>query len=329
MQRRAVADRVRDAVAGSNAGSRVTGPARHRALREAFGTFLTGVTVTTALRPDGTPVGFTANSFTSVSLDPPLLLVCIADTSRNRDAFTQARGFAVNILSETQKDVSNTFARPAEDRFAAVAWRPGPHGAPILDGVSAWFDCSMHKTVEAGDHAILIGEVEAFATTPVPGLGYARGAYVTSAQEALALSHGERRNVVSALIEREGRILLNDDGAGGLTLPQAVIGEDGAGAALSRLIAEAGVDAAPGFVYSIFDDVARGLHHISFLCKGARGQPARGAFTPLRKRALTGVTDPAIRTMLLRLAGESRVGHYGLYFGDQDSGDVRRYSPQG
>ena len=306
----------------------MTAPDPRRTLREAFGTFLTGVTVATTFGSNRVPVGFTANSFASVSLEPPLLLVCIADTSRNRDAFTQATGFAVNILSETQKDVSNTFARPVEDRFAAVGWRPGPHGAPILEGVSAWFDCSMHTTVEAGDHVILIGRIEAFAATPMPGLGYARGAYVTSAQEALALGHAESRNLVSALIEREGRVLLHDDGAGGLTLPQAVIGKDGAGAALSRLIAETGVDAAPGFVYSIFDDVTRGLHHISFLCQGARGRPVKGVFTPLREAALTGVTDPSVRTMLRRLAEESRVGYYGLYFGDQDDGDVRRYSPQ-
>lgn len=91
-----------------------------RQLRDAFGAFLTGVTVVTTINAEGQPIGFTANSFTSVSLDPPLLLVCLAKTSRNYAAVTEAAGFAVNILSEAQKDVSNTFARPVEDRFAAV-----------------------------------------------------------------------------------------------------------------------------------------------------------------------------------------------------------------
>ena len=96
-----------------------------RALRDAFGAFPTGVTVVTAHDPSGQPIGFTANSFTSVSLDPPLLLICLAKSSRNFAAITGSAGFAVNILSETQKDVSNTFARPVEDRFAAVEWEEG------------------------------------------------------------------------------------------------------------------------------------------------------------------------------------------------------------
>ena len=82
-----------------------------RALRDAFGAFPTGVTVVTACDGDGNPIGFTANSFTSVSLNPPLLLVCLAKTSRNFATMTGAPHFAINVLSETQKDVSNTFAR--------------------------------------------------------------------------------------------------------------------------------------------------------------------------------------------------------------------------
>ena len=96
-----------------------------RALRDAFGAFPTGVTVVTACDGDGNPIGFTANSFTSVSLNPPLLLVCLAKTSRNFATMTGTPHFAINVLSETQKDVSNTFARPVEDRFAAVEWAKG------------------------------------------------------------------------------------------------------------------------------------------------------------------------------------------------------------
>ncbi|MGB3279318.1 MAG: flavin reductase family protein [Pseudorhodobacter sp.] len=147
-------------------------PLDPRALRNAFGTFMTGVTVVTAHDENGAPLGFTANSFTSVSIDPPLVLVCLANSSQNYDALVAAPGFAVNILAETQIAVSNTFARKVDDRFASVAWRKGPNGAPILNGVSAWFDCRMFKTVDAGDHVILIGEVMAFDQTATPGLGY-------------------------------------------------------------------------------------------------------------------------------------------------------------
>ncbi|QUS37196.1 hypothetical protein GR316_12530 (plasmid) [Falsirhodobacter algicola] len=156
-----------------------------RALRDAFGCFMTGVTVVTAEDPSGAPVGFTANSFASVSLDPPLLLVSIARGSRNLAAFRAAEGFAVNILAEDQKDISSVFARPVEDRFAGLDWRRGPVGAPVIAGVSAWFDCHMHERVEAGDHVILIGRIGGFDATPAPGLGYYRGGYIAPPRPAL------------------------------------------------------------------------------------------------------------------------------------------------
>ena len=180
-----------------------------RALRSAFGTFMTGVTVVTSLDGNGNPVGFTANSFSSVSLDPPLLLVCLAKSSSNYDTLTQAKGFAVNVLSAEQTDVSNTFARPVDDRFASVDWKTGPFGSPVLNEVSAWFDCSMHSTVEAGDHVILIGRVYAFDSTPAPGLGYVRGAYVTPSIGEELLASGTDL-IVSAIILRDSHVLLVD-----------------------------------------------------------------------------------------------------------------------
>lgn len=298
-------------------------PLDPRALRDAFGTFLTGVTVVTSHDDTGTPLGFTANSFASVSLDPPLVMVCLANSSRNFEALTQTSGFAVNILAEDQKDISNTFARPAEDRFAAVDWQVGPQGSPILAGVSAWFDCSMHKTVEAGDHVILIGQVEAFDTSTAPGLGYARGAYVTPAAEAEVLAHGANL-VVSALIERAGEVLLIDDGFGGLTLPQKPVGRAGASVALSELIASCGIEADPGFIYSVFEDVAREHQHISFLCQAGEGTPKQGCFTALTASTMMEVTDPALRIMLERFASESRMGNYGVFYGTQTSGNIRK-----
>lgn len=296
-----------------------------RALRNAFGSFMTGVTVVTARDAHGTPLGFTANSFTSVSLDPPMVLVCLANSSRNYDALVAASGFAVSILAEDQIEVSNTFARPVEDRFATVDWHASPNGAPILSGVSAWFDCKMHKTVDAGDHVILIGEVMAFDNTATPGLGYARGAYVTPSTAAQALERNTNL-IVSALIERDGDVLLVDDGNGGLGLPECLVENEGASAALKTLIAQTGLSAQPGFVYSVFEDVARKRQHISFLCQTAEGQPTKGAFVPLIGSTLDDISDPAILTMLDRFAAESRIGSYGIYYGDQNSGEVRPIS---
>lgn len=297
-------------------------PLDPRALRTAFGTFMTGVTVVTAHDNDGAPLGFTANSFTSVSLDPPMVLVCLVNTSRNYDALVAADGFAVNILTENQIEISNTFARPVEDRFATVKWRNGPQGSPILDGVSSWFDCSMHKTVDAGDHVILIGQVEAFDANSTPVLGYARGAYVTPSTAAEALEHSPNL-IVSALIEKDGHVLLVDDGNGGLALPECVVEGQGASAAIKTLISSTGLQAQPGFVYSVFEDLDRKRQHISFLCQTAEGEPSKGVFVPLMGSALDDVTDPAILTMLERFAAESVLGNYGVYFGDQKSGEVR------
>lgn len=300
-------------------------PIDPRALRNAFGTFMTGVTVVTAFDQHDEPLGFTANSFTSVSISPPLVLVCLANTSQNHDVLVNARGFAVNILGETQIEVSNTFARPVEDRFASVAWHKGPEGSPILDEVSAWFDCSMHKTVEAGDHVILIGQVEAFDSTTIPGLGYACGAYVTPSTTAEALDKNTHL-IVSALIERDGHVLLMDNGHGGLALPEKTVEKEGASAALDALMSSIGLQAQPGFVYSVFEDVGRKRQHISFLCQATEGKPSKGRFLPLPGAALLAVSDPATRTMLERFASETVLGNYGIYYGNQNSGEVRPIS---
>ena len=297
-----------------------------RELRDAFGTFMTGVTVITTLDDTGQPIGFTANSFSSVSLDPPLLLISIAKSSTNHARFTTGPGFAVNILSEGQKEVSNTFARRVENRFATIGWAAGPHGSPVLEGVAAWFDCALHQVVDAGDHSILIGHVQGFHASSRAGLGYYRGSYFTPAQAGAAVATGPAV-VVSALIERAGQILLQDDGCGGLTLPSARVGAKGADATLRALIEAAGVTAAPGFIYSVFEDVAAAQQHIAFLCPCTGGSPAKGAFVELAADALDDVTDPALRTMLLRLSEETRVGNYGIYFGNQTTGRVAPVAP--
>jgi flavin reductase (DIM6/NTAB) family NADH-FMN oxidoreductase RutF len=296
-----------------------------RALRDAFGAFMTGVTVVTAWDANGAPIGFTANSFTSVSLDPPLVLVCIAHTSRNHDALVAGHGFAVNILSESQKDVSNAFARPVEDRFAAVTWQRGPFGAPILDGVSAWFDCAMHRTVEGGDHTILIGRVEAFENRASPGLGYARGAYVTPTTEAATLQRGTGTTglVVSALIEQSGAVLLVPDRVGNLTIPTIAVDDRSVAAAMETLLQSLDVQAEPGFVFSVFEDEAGAQRHICFLCQTAASVRPDTRFRQLDPDCLAAIQNPAIRAMLTRFAAENSLGQFGFYFGNQTTGTVR------
>lgn len=125
--------------------------------RAVLGHFATGITVITAM--DGEePVGLAVNSFTSVSLDPPLVLFCAAKTSSTWPRIERAGHFTVNVLDEHQEDVSRLFATPATDRFGQVAWRVGSQG-PILEDVHAFLDCTLDAVHEAGDHWIVIGRV--------------------------------------------------------------------------------------------------------------------------------------------------------------------------
>ena len=293
-----------------------------RALRDAFGCFMTGVTVVTTME-GAKPLGFTANSFSSVSLDPPLLLVSIANRSGNLAAFAQGTGFAVNILSEGQKDISARFAKPVEDRFAEVYWRRGPVGSPVLAGVSAWFDCRLEQAVPAGDHTILIGRIGGFEAGSAPGLGYYRGAYVTPADTAAHMPAGPDV-IVSAVVETGGRVLLVDDGRGGLAVPMARVGREGVQAALARLLAQHGVTAGAGSIYAVYEDARLGTQHIALRCPADPGTPRIGAYVDLSREGVADVTDPALRSMLTRLADEARVGAYGIYFGTQDKGRVQR-----
>lgn len=130
-----------------------------RTLRDAMGCFATGITIVTALDGAGTPVGLTANSFTSVSLDPPLLLVCIANTAGTASALRGAAHFGVNVLQIGQQPTSNRFAAKGEDRFSNQPWAPGQTGVPLLGGSLVSFECQRESLHEAGDHFILVGRV--------------------------------------------------------------------------------------------------------------------------------------------------------------------------
>ncbi|MEL6127087.1 MAG: flavin reductase family protein [Pseudomonadota bacterium] len=152
-------------------------PEDKAALRRALGTFATGVTIVTATAPDGTPAGFTANSFTSVSLEPPLLLVCLAHTAVSYRLFCETESFAVNVLEEGQEETAKRFATRGADKFEQTPWKPGTRGAPLIDGSLARFDCAMHARVEAGDHDILMGRVLGFSVHDGAALLYHQGAF--------------------------------------------------------------------------------------------------------------------------------------------------------
>ncbi|WP_460462422.1 flavin reductase family protein [Arthrobacter pigmenti] len=126
--------------------------------REIFGRFCTGITVVTAITEDG-PIGFTCQSFASLSLEPPLVSFSPARSSTTWPRIREAGNFCVNVLSCEHQDVSNAFARSGTDKFANVSWNPAPSGAPILDGVIAWADCTIWAEYDGGDHTIVAAQV--------------------------------------------------------------------------------------------------------------------------------------------------------------------------
>lgn len=155
-----------------------------RAFRRALGCFATGVTVVTSLDPDSNaPVGVTVSAFSSLSLDPPLVLFCLGNQTSSLDAFRRAGSFVVNVLGEGQRELSNRFAGRAEDKWAGVALVPGLLGLPVLEGCLANLECSVVDTAQGGDHLIFIGRVENIhhqeGGRP---LLYFRGAYMDGAQ---------------------------------------------------------------------------------------------------------------------------------------------------
>lgn len=298
-----------------------------RQLRDAFGTFMTGVTVVTSHNGDRAPIGFTANSFTSVSLDPPLLLVSLSKTSSNFSALTGATGFAVNILSEDQVEISNRFARPVEDRYAGVEWRPGPHGSPVIAGVAAWFDCSMHNKVDAGDHVLLIGRIEAFENAGLNGLGYVGGSYIRPALEIRAAdAAGDEGAVrIGAVLEHEGKVLLSAVKDGGLDLPFVTVDVNKGGASHAKRLADAiSPSLSVGFIYSVYEDAQRGTHNIVYRCASPDGEQHAGAFFEIKKIPFECIADSASRDVLKRYQREHSLGNFGVYFGNEQSGEVRR-----
>ena len=149
-----------------------------RTLRDALGCFATGVTVVTCLDGDGAPVGLTVNSFTSVSLDPPLLLVCIDRKAASAAALASASHFAVNVLQTGQQPASIRFSTRHEDRFGPNDWSPGELGAPVLKQSLSVFECEAHAVHEGGDHHILLGRViKATFDAGLDPLLYFRGRY--------------------------------------------------------------------------------------------------------------------------------------------------------
>ena len=298
-----------------------------RDLRRAFGNFATGVTIVTTLDAQGNPCGFTANSFTSVSIDPPLLLVSIAKSAFGCEVFTASSGFAVNILARDQRELSNRFAAAGTDKFAGLDWLSKESGSPLIDGVVAWFDCSHHQQVDAGDHIILIGQVLDYAYNTHTPLGFCRGAYVSFGltPRMLQLLSSPGHLQVGAIIEANGKILLEQNPkTGRMLLPAAdSVGDAASGTGLLGKLASAGIEVDLPFIYAVFHhDNHRFVYYLGELRSHSEATETRRLrFHEFDNITWEEINDPWIISMLERFIREKRLGNYQVYIGDQHQGD--------
>lgn len=188
-----------------------------RELRNVLGSFVTGVTVVTTLDSQGRPLGVTANSFSSVSLEPPLILWSQALTARSFPAFRDAERFVINILAEDQAHISQRFARAGEDKFSGVAIRDGIDKLPLIDGCTAYLECRKVATYPGGDHAVFLGQVEKIERRERKPLAFGGGRYMLAHaydlgsfsvdKQATGMQHVEAVRIANAALPEMGQRL--------------------------------------------------------------------------------------------------------------------------
>ena len=166
-----------------------------RQLRNALGRFPTGVTVITTRTPDGKLEGLTANSFSALSLDPPLVLWSIRRNALSLPGFLASGHFAINVLGVGQSDLSQRFATPNENKYGGLVYEEGLGGSPVLDGVLASFECETQSTIDGGDHVLFVGRVHKVSYHDGEPLIFNAGRYCT----ALPLQVGSTPSDVSAM----------------------------------------------------------------------------------------------------------------------------------
>jgi flavin reductase (DIM6/NTAB) family NADH-FMN oxidoreductase RutF len=294
-------------------------------LREAFSSYITGVTIVTTKSKDGRYIGFTANSFTSVSLEPPLLLVCPGSHLSSFEDFQNAGHFAVNVLAENQEALSNRFASSAEDRFIGSDWSEDEFGSPVFKGVAAHFSCNAFKCVDAGDHVILVGQVQYFKCIPVKGLGYANSGYFSLGPKQKANEDSDKSILffAGAVIECDGHVLVNPSETG-FELPCIKLTDRyRAALALSEHLKKRGIEADIGQTYSVFHDPKNGCHYTYFRATARSLQPSlAGNFVKISQLDPAHFGQSGSTSMIRRFKSEIANQQFGLFIGNSVSGDV-------
>ncbi len=294
-------------------------------LRSAFGTFATGVTVVTTTQDDGTPRGFTANSFSSVSLDPPMLLVCIAKTAQSFEIFRNSNHFVINVLSKKQRSLAGLFSSQRSDKFDLTKWKKGTGNLPLLDSCLSNFVCQKTNFQEIGDHAVMIGHVEEFFHQSGDPLGYFRGDYFSIGLEhSLVKMVNEGSDTgVGAILESDRHILFIKDKNGSLSLPKAPTSNKSL-SGLKQHLKDLNLIFNLDFLYSVYEDQELNAHMIFYHGKFSGKGNKRTVSLNLEKIPLHKIKNLAERIMIERYCEEYNHGRFGIYQGNETEGTVKK-----
>lgn len=301
--------------------------------RRVLGSFLTGVTVITTATASGEYRGITANSFTSVSLDPPLVLFCIGKQSSSCEAFTNSEGFNIHILSADQQSLARQFIRgtPAE-KFDSVPVTTSETGAPLISDVGAWLACRTHQVLDAGDHYILIGEVYSCEAQDYRPLGFFQSQFQSFNMGDEIAQHSARATgsvtVSWILADQAGRVALHRTAEGGLEIPKSRAGsarlgdEYLSGLAGGQLGGEASLD----FLFSLYESEDESL---VLIYRGAVAEPDGGLtngheFVDLEDLDSLPIAARVERNILARYQRERVEARFGVYSGSHEAGTVMR-----
>ncbi|MBY0558911.1 flavin reductase family protein [Hyphomicrobium sp.] len=301
-----------------------------RQFRDLLGCFMTGITVVATRDAQGELRAFTANSFTSVSLDPPLVLVCIAKTASSLDTFTRADTYSINILGDWQRDLASAFASRGPAKIEALG-NLSAGDPPVLEQSLATLCCTSEQRVEAGDHIVLISRVRSFKAGAGQPLGYFRGGYVAFGLAEQSLEKLGVPLLVGGLLANDGRIVLcRRPGSSELEIPLAPLRPGERHSSVIRdLFLRLGIEATPLFPYSVFQEQGQPQTTMIFTVE-ATSPVQCGTLADGTVIAAFGEADEPwklvkggmIEGMLRRFFREQAAGNFGLYCDTADGGRI-------
>ena len=298
--------------------------------RQALGSFMTGVTVITTRDASGHDRGMTANSFTSVSLDPPLVLFCIDRRAASYEAFTAAPGYVVHILGSHQQELAQAFASKSPEKFSGLQLERSSTGMAVLADAHAVLDCVAHDVVEAGDHAVIIARVEAFAIADQRPLGFYQGkmqSFNTEDELARSATTGASRPCVLWVMETlAGEIALRRDHDETSLPSSSVTAGELDDARLGKVAAQTlGAPVVIDFLYSVYGSPSDSL---TLVYRGRIDPSGEGiALSPghvlvAAKDAAETVSDETQRSVLERYVAERGDLSFGIYAGSIETGSI-------